>query len=327
MAVFHAGNLIKECREQKKLTQMQLCEGICSVSALSRIESGEINPSYYLLSHLVERLGCEVSKFGANITSAAEMSFVNKYEMIKDLLISREFLQAEMRLEELEQEFFSPSQKKKKKVNSIKAEQIEEESAVISEKIKRQLLLCAKSAIAFETNQDEDEILRMIEEAINLTIPNFGEENIRTYLLSFNEISLIEQLAFIHRRKGNMQKAIGIFYSLIESLDKYYFDEYEKSKAYCLTLYNLSSHLGQIENHNEVLKVCDLGIQYCRKHSRLRILPNIAFNKACALYFLDEKSEYKELIIQAYYSSLLHGDVEKANKMKQFSEAELNFVF
>lgn len=44
----HFGELLKEIRNSRGLTQEQLAENICSVRQLSRIESGENEPSIYI---------------------------------------------------------------------------------------------------------------------------------------------------------------------------------------------------------------------------------------------------------------------------------------
>ena len=50
------GLLIRVNREKKYLTQEYLCKGICSVSYLSKIEKGNINPSDEIISLLFQRL-------------------------------------------------------------------------------------------------------------------------------------------------------------------------------------------------------------------------------------------------------------------------------
>ncbi|MCD7822757.1 MAG: helix-turn-helix domain-containing protein [Oscillospiraceae bacterium] len=51
------GSLIKTCREDKNITQEELCNGICTASTLSRIESGKFNSNTSILARLLERLG------------------------------------------------------------------------------------------------------------------------------------------------------------------------------------------------------------------------------------------------------------------------------
>ena len=51
------GKLVGEIRKEKGIRQLELCQGICSVSMLSRIEQGKKEPDKMLLEALFERLG------------------------------------------------------------------------------------------------------------------------------------------------------------------------------------------------------------------------------------------------------------------------------
>lgn len=63
MALFHAGVILKRCREQKNLSQQRVCDGICDVSTLARIENGKSVPNNYTFQCLMERLGNEAHVF------------------------------------------------------------------------------------------------------------------------------------------------------------------------------------------------------------------------------------------------------------------------
>lgn len=54
------GGLIRRRREELGLSQTRLCEGLCSCSTMSRIETGEQMPAFRLLMKLLDRLGLPV---------------------------------------------------------------------------------------------------------------------------------------------------------------------------------------------------------------------------------------------------------------------------
>ena len=58
MEIYRIGARIKEERVRQKLSQEDLCYGICAVSTLSRIETGIQKPSLKVEEALLERLGC-----------------------------------------------------------------------------------------------------------------------------------------------------------------------------------------------------------------------------------------------------------------------------
>ena len=51
------GEIIEELRIRKKITKQKLCEGLCSITALSRYESDLRLPDVFLLEGILERLG------------------------------------------------------------------------------------------------------------------------------------------------------------------------------------------------------------------------------------------------------------------------------
>ena len=57
MAVYSMGAILKKCREAKGITQEELCLGICTASALSKMEHGYREPSYVKFASLMERMG------------------------------------------------------------------------------------------------------------------------------------------------------------------------------------------------------------------------------------------------------------------------------
>jgi len=59
----HLGEIIKEFRKERKLSQEALAEGICSRKEIIRIEKGETFPSYHTISLLSIRLGTDLYKF------------------------------------------------------------------------------------------------------------------------------------------------------------------------------------------------------------------------------------------------------------------------
>ena len=56
MAIFIVGMLITHLRQQKKLTQEQLAEGICARETITRIEKGERKPDWYTFRNIMYRL-------------------------------------------------------------------------------------------------------------------------------------------------------------------------------------------------------------------------------------------------------------------------------
>lgn len=56
------GNMIAYERSKQGISAQRLSEGVCSVSALKRLESGVRLPDFFVLERLIERLGKSVNK-------------------------------------------------------------------------------------------------------------------------------------------------------------------------------------------------------------------------------------------------------------------------
>ena len=57
METYRIGEIIREQRNRRNISQEELCFGICSVTTLSRIENGNQKPSLKVEEALLERLG------------------------------------------------------------------------------------------------------------------------------------------------------------------------------------------------------------------------------------------------------------------------------
>lgn len=308
MVMVHGGNLIKHHREKRKITIAQLCEGICSTSTLQRIENNKQTPSVFVFMRLIERLGFDASKFFTGVFDEKELEFFNAYYEIEALLMSKKIDEAELKikiLRHLGQNFDKGD----------------------GAKIREQKLLVLELAIERQKEVDVAQYSDKILQALRLTFPKFDESKIATYMLSFDEISLLNMLAMSYEVAGNPEKEIEILKSVKASMDKHYADEYEKSRGYTLTLSNLSTALGIAGRHAEVIEICDIAIKHCVAHKRLFVLPKLKFNKGCAMFYLGKKDGYKRLIIEAVYALRNNEDFVSAESSKAFAEDELGIIF
>ena len=63
MNCIYIGAFIKQRRKELKLTQEQVCSGICDPVTLSRIENGKQTPSKSVISALLQRLGMPEARY------------------------------------------------------------------------------------------------------------------------------------------------------------------------------------------------------------------------------------------------------------------------
>lgn len=74
------GERIRQLRIHKQLTQKELTEGICSITYLSRIENGQINPSAEFLRKVSKRLGYDLTELSVPNRDEKTLEIVENYK-------------------------------------------------------------------------------------------------------------------------------------------------------------------------------------------------------------------------------------------------------
>jgi len=308
MVKVFGGALIKKYREERGITLEELSDDICHFTTLHRIEKGDQSPNIFVFMRLIQRLGFESEKFFVGAFTKTEIDFFNLYYEAEALIMGGKFDEAIPKIDTLEKAGFDLGK-------------------VGGDKIREQMILVLKFNVSQNKNEDPINRKEAIKKTIHLTISAFDETKISEYMLSYDEIALLNMLATAYGDVGNSDKEIDILHQLKKSIDKYYLDEYEKSRGYTLTLFNLSSALGYAERHSEVIEICDIAIKYCVEHRRLYLLPHLKFNKACALFYSGNKDKYKQLATDAIHTLINNEDFNDAKERIKIAEEKLGLNF
>ena len=189
--------LLTYYRGKYHLSQMQLCDGICSITTYSRIEQGYREVDSLTSQTLVERIGKHVLEF--------------------ELLLNEEDYHRMVLREKIKQEL--------KKENYKEADQLLERYRNImpgEEILHRQFYLCGKAQIELCAGVDKEKAIAMLREALHLTKPEdkvkeeqlYSEIEIKTaFLLACFETEeeraekeMLKLLNFIGRYCSNSDK-------------------------------------------------------------------------------------------------------------------------
>ena len=287
MNEFKLGTYIKKRREELKISQEELCEGLCAVSSLSRIENNQQDPSRNLTKNLLERLGLPGENFTAfwrqkDITIGSLMREINN-----DVALCRHApkeerpqIQAQIRekLEELE-EITTPDDK------SV-----------------RQFLL-AQKALLGDANGPYcfEKKLAMQMEAIQLTCPGFDPEDFRQGHYSENETLLINQIANTYSADGQKTRAIDIDRQLLWYIEKHYKDLAGYASMFCLVAQNYAIRLGTLKRYADAIEIAEKGRDVCIRYDEYQFLPGFLAVQAECNFFLKKEEESKALYLRAYY--------------------------
>ena len=103
-------------------------------------------------------------------------------------------------------------------------------------------------------------VFSLIKKGLRFTIPHFSEKYIIDYLLTSNDIVLINQLACLYWDNGEKEKAIETLKALMANFDNACVDTHYRSRYYPTLIFNLTKYLNETGKNEEALALCDKGI-------------------------------------------------------------------
>lgn len=167
--VLTLGRLIYVLRKEQNISQAVLCKGLCSKSKLSKIENDQLQPDIFLSEALLQRLGVSerVFSFWGN------SNYKILYELKSKILNSK--------LTSLKEQFALLKQFKE----------------LLSEN--NNILLQFYYALSYDFLDESERRIATLQNALNLTLPDFDILNINNYRLSLIELGIIGNIAYEYR--------------------------------------------------------------------------------------------------------------------------------
>lgn len=310
MEEFKIGAYIKKRREELQISQEELCEGLCAVSSLSRIENNQQDPSRRLTINLLERLGLPQDRFVAfwgqkDVTIGALMR-----EIINDMIRLRRALEED----------------KPRIANKIR-EKLDKLEGVADpdDHSAQQFLLAHRARLGQpEGPYNSDEKLAMQLEAIHLTCPKFDPEDFQHGRYTLRECTIINQIANTYSETGQRKKAIDLFRQLLWYVEKNCQELTGYANTFCLIAHNYAIALGIEEYYLESVEIADQGRKVCNYYGDYQFLPGFLAIQAESTYFLGKEMESRELYLQAYYIYKAFGDGLNLERMRQEMKEHLD---
>lgn len=303
------GEIIKDRREELNIKQKDLCEGICEPPTLSRIENNKQNPTRNVLNALLQRLGISDDRFYAAIT-------------VEELRSNKLFNEIEcynVKYEKVDQE-------EKKIIRDILQKKHEELLSILEpdDMISKQFIIKSQVLISEEPN---DLKLRKLMDALRLTHPLFDLKNIRSGLYSFDEITLLNQIAVVYSESSDSSHAINVWEQLLGNIEGRFENIALAWTQKDLILYGLSREWLISGNHKKALYYADEGKKIAIDYGLYQHLPGFVIILAECEYNLNNSKKAEELFKDAYYLCRIIDDI--ANKkivieaMRDYFDLEL----
>ncbi|MED2801149.1 tetratricopeptide repeat protein [Bacillus thuringiensis] len=252
------GITIKELRIKKKISQSELCHGICSQSQISKIEKGVIYPSSVLLYQLSERLGVDPNSIFA-ITQNNKLKYVkNVKNVIQDCIRQHQY---------------------KELYEIVKKEKNENNFQSIEDK---QFLIWHEAIAIYRVNKSIKSALTLLNHALKLTVTNAD-------CLSEREIDIMQAMAIFYAENKEYEKSINILRRCLTNFNKLDFPRDKEIKL--KLLYNLSKCLSYTCQYEEAIKYIDKGIQLAINLNTLYLLGELYYGKGSNLLKLKQSND------------------------------------
>lgn len=304
MAYYTVGDLIRDARERQKYSQEELSYGICTSSTLSRIENGVQVPGRRILEALTQRLGITDEIYNTYLSSE-EMEL---YETGKRLMYS-----LGKHNYELSEELVIVMQKEISAISQRSTTKLDEQYA-----------LFASAVVKKHQGLELKQVIEVLLQSIRITMPEFDGIHFKGCLLTFQEITILNNIGCTYYDMGEVINAFRILFALKDYMEKHVMDGNEKAKKYPMILQNLSSWLGEEGKYQDALQLCQEGINCCIEYGKLAIFPHLLYNKAALLAELRQSEAAKESFLQAITVFQAVNQPENAENIRKCANMDYN---
>ena len=288
--VITLGRLIHELRLRQKISQKNLCQGLCSTSMLSKIENNKINPDIILTESLLQRLGL----------SDREFIFLGN---------NKETKLHELRFK-LRKRAFEPRNEDFKILEQYK------ESLPPNNILYKQIYLYETSYFIKDSNKRIQHLLK----ALHLTLKDFNIALITNYRLTWMELTLLNAIADEFLFSDTPYVCLQYLYQILNYYEQTCVDQILQSQTLVVTLKILFRYL---YNHHQNLE----SVNYYITHD-LTIMRYFLSKYSIVLFYycqsLGECKQYEQSLITACYACIIENIYECFDNTSTLKEGFIN---
>lgn len=303
------GSYIQQVRMDKGWSQEYLCSGICERTTLSRIENNQRSPSVGILTRLLERLG---------VSTERVVIMLDKGDIVM------ENLQKRIRNDTVRFEKAPEEDKPALRLQILADLERLEEQAGEDERFIRQFILSTRAAVGGpEGPYSAGERLKLLTEAIRLTVPRFSLRQLGKFRYSTEEMTLINQIARTYARSGDRKKSIDISRRLLQYIEEngQGLDRY--ARQFTLVAHNYAIDLGLEKRYEEASQLARRGWDMCVASGEYQFLAGFIAILAECRYFLDDPEGSEQYYRQAYVLYSITQDARGMETMRREAKEHL----
>lgn len=280
--------VLKYFRKKYNLSQEEICEGICSVTTLSRLEQGNREIDSLLGQTLLGRIGKEVTLFETMLNEADFELWKIRTE-IEDYVEKNQFKAAKQKIREYRQ--VMPQE----------------------ELIHEQFCLYQEALLIIAEKKPLEQLCKTLEKGIKITISDFGEEIDKKRLYSPIEIEMIFLLIHYDDSKENIAEQELL--KILDYVEKYYSDR-KKEKMGTKIFLELIRHQKRKNDYEKIMLYTEEAIDFISRGT--------GFHHLADLYFLRAKTREKMASEEKEINEWIGQAIEEAKLAYHLYEIEDN---
>lgn len=269
------GESIYAIRNKQRITQLEVCKGLCSCKDLSKFERGERKPDIFLLDALLQRMRTSIDKIEIFI-SESECSLLELRRSIEEDIIFKRYEEC---------------------LNKLKMFELYKESSM---PLHTQFILKIKSLIEQFKNENTMNAIQYAEEALKITLPDYSEEFFGNTRVDLEELLLLLMMCYYRELLGE-KKGILQLRKLKHYVEGQYTDLEEKVKIYPQILYLLVEYLEEKKEYPESILYCKEGISLQVENGMGHLLQEFMELYTSGLKGIGDKEGHKIAKKQLYY--------------------------
>lgn len=212
------GSYISTLRQKKGLRQEQVCEGLCTKQQLSCYEKGVRTAAWLLQGALLERLGVGAEDYEQYLGYIDYDHWEARQRILCDITYG-ETRQAAQSLKEYRAAYVEHPRGRK----------------TVSDRLERQFCLTMQAQIRRQEGAGREELYRILEEAVKLTVPLPREKSLEGRVLSLKELNLLLEME--QYREGGGRE--GHYRAVLAYMENMGLDGIGRAKLYPKAVYFL----------------------------------------------------------------------------------------
>ncbi len=301
------GTILSFYRRKYNFLQVQVCDGICSIATLSRIEKGNNEIDSLVSESLIGRIGKEVTRFEI-ILNDEDYELWQMREDIKKIIEDGENKKAESLLE------------------------VYKNQTLDNHPVHKQFYLFYIAKIKMQSDYRKEELCNILIQALRITKPGFSLEKIKENLFNPTEIELILLLIDLEYQEwttSDIEKTLVEMYKYVKKI----YSGREKEKYAIKIMMNLLGQEKLLLDDKKIINYADEAINLLSQGRGVKSIAEIHFIKAKAIeryYRNTEKWKYqkktcKKECYMAYVVFEVMNQKDKMNEITSFCEEKLEW--